>query len=327
MKHLALATLLSAALAMPALAQGTIRIAMNDAEDIVTNGEYAFVQGFRAVAEAGGFTVQVFPSNALGSEAERMSQTAQGLIQVNLGAATAPAQMNPLMRMTILPFLFRSHEEFDAVMAGTDIMEHLNAPLLDNGLRIAGFNLRGLDAGFFNTSTPVSTVEDLQGLRMRALDRGQVAFFESLGVSATIVDWAEMAQALQTGIVDGYVNPPNAAIRTGHTEHLKHYTPAALAPSFRAVMISEDWYEMLPPDDRQTIDAAIAAGNQANRDWLPGWAGLVEERFAEAGVTVTGLVEGERDRLVQMSAPIHGALLGDEGLALVMGAIGQIRED
>ena len=325
MRHLTLATLLAATLALPALAQDTIRIAMNDAEDIVTNGEFAFVEGFRAVAEAGGFAVEVFPSNALGSEAERLCQTAQGLIQVNLGAATAPAQMNPLMRLTILPFLFESAQEFDAVMAGTDLMEHLNAPLLDNGIRVAGFNLRGLDAGFFNRSVPVSTVEDLQGLRMRALDRGQVAFFESLGVSSTIVDWSEMANALQTGIVDGYVNPPNAAIRTGHTEYLKHYTPAALAPSFRAVMLSEDWYSGLDDAQRATIDAAVAAGIQANRDWMPGWAALVDSRFAEAGVTVTPLAEGQRDRLVEMSTPIHGALLGAEGLALVMGAIGQVR--
>ena len=134
-----------------------------------------------------------------------------------------------------------------------------------------------------------------------------------------------MAQALQTGIVDGYVNPPNAAIRTGHTEYLKHYTPAALAPSFRAVMISEDWYAMLTPAQRETVDQAIAAGLQANRDWLPGWAALVDARFAEAGVTVTELAEGERARLVEMSTPIHGALLGAEGLALVMGAIAQVR--
>ena len=324
MKHLALSALLAATLALPVSAQ-TIRIAMNDAEDSVTNGEYAFVEGFRPVAEAGGFTVEVFPSNALGNEEERLSQTAQGLVQVNLGAATAPASMSPLLRVTILPFLFASTEEFDRVMAETDLMDHINTPLLENGVRIAGFNVRGLDAGFFNTHTPVATVEDLQGLRMRALNRGQVAFFSALGVSSTIVDWSEVSNALQTGVVDGYVNPPNSALRTGHTEFLHHYTPAALAPSFRAVMISEDWYSGLSEGDRATIDAAMVAGLQANRAWLPGWAAQVDARFAEAGVTVTELAPGERDRLVEMSTPIHAQLLGDEGMALVTGALNQVR--
>jgi TRAP-type C4-dicarboxylate transport system substrate-binding protein len=316
--------LLAATMALPVSAQ-TIRIAMNGAEDIITNGEYAFVEGFRPVAEAAGFTVEVFPSNALGNEEERLSQTAQGLVQINLGAATAPASMSPLLRLTILPFLFADAEEFDRVMAETDMMDHLNSPLLENGVRVAGFNVRGLDAGFFNTSTAIATVEDLQGLRMRALNRGQVAFFNSLGVSSTIVDWSEVSNALQTGVVDGYVNPPNSALRTGHTEFLRHYTPASLAPSFRAVMISEDWYSGLSGSDRETIDAAISAGLQANREWLPGWAAQVDARFAEAGVTVTELASGERDRLVEMSAPIHGALLGEEGLALVMGALKQVR--
>ncbi|MEZ5751730.1 MAG: TRAP transporter substrate-binding protein [Paracoccaceae bacterium] len=324
MKHLTLAMLLAASLALPASAQ-TIRIAMNGAEDLETNGEYAFVLGFEEVAEAGGFDVQVFPSDGLGNEEERFSQTTQGLIQVNLGAATAPASMSPLLRMTILPFLFTDTDEFDAVMAETDLMDHLNAPLIDNGLRIVGFNVRGLDAGFFNTSTPIATVEDLQGLRMRALNRGQVAFFDALGVSSTIVDWSEVSNALQTGVVDGYVNPPNSALRTGHTEYLKHYTPAALAPSFRAVMVSEDWYAGLSDAERTTIDSAIAAGLQANRDWLPTWAAQVDARFAEAGVTVTELQPGERDRLVAMSTPIHAQLLGEEGMTLVMGALNQVR--
>ncbi|SDE67305.1 TRAP transporter substrate-binding protein [Ruegeria marina] len=324
MKHLALSALIAATLALPVSAE-TIRIAMNDAEDIVTNGEFAFVEGFRPVAEAGGFTVEVFPSNALGNEEERLSQTTQGLIHINLGAATAPASMSPLLRMTILPFLFASTEEFDAVMARTELLGNLNSPLLENGVRIAGFNVRGLDAGFFNTKTPVATVEDLQGLRMRALNKGQVAFFGALGVSSTIVDWSEVSNALQTGVVDGYVNPPNSALRTGHTEFLRHYTPAALAPSFRAVMVSEDWYAGLSDEARATIDAALAAGFKANRDWLPGWAAQVDARFAEAGVTVTELAPGERDRLVEMSTPIHAQLLGEEGLERVMGALNQIR--
>ena len=139
MKHLGLSAILAVTLALPVSAQ-TIRVAMNDAEDSVTNGEYAFVEGFRTVAEAGGFTVEVFPSNALGNEEERLSQTAQGLVQVNLGATTAPASMSPLLRVTILPFLFFFFLEFDRVMAETDMMDHFNAPLLENGVRIVGFN-------------------------------------------------------------------------------------------------------------------------------------------------------------------------------------------
>lgn len=320
-----LAALLALALAAPAAAQ-TVKIAMNDAEDIVTNGEYAFVVGFREVAEAAGMTVEVFPSNALGNEAERLGQTAQGLIAINLGAATAPAGTSPLLRATVLPFLFESAVEFDAVMAGSDLMARFNEPLEADGLRIMGFNQRGLDAGIFNKDRAVATLEDFRGLRMRALDKGQVAFYEALGVRSTIVAWAEVSNALQTGVIDGYVNPPNAAIRTGHVEYLKHYTPAALAPSFRAVMVSQDWLDGLSEAERATVEAAVAAGLARNREWVATWGEQVAARFAEAGVTVTELAPGERDKLVELSRPIHAQLLGEAGRDAVYAAIEAVRK-
>lgn len=325
MKHLIAVFTLMLFTSLPAKAQLSIRIAMNDVADAATNGEYAFILGFRAVADQAGFITEVYPSNALGTEVERLAQTGQGLIQINLGAVSTPAQINPLLRLAQLPFLFTSYQEFDAVIAQTDLLAHLNAPLQAEGLRLAGFNLRGLDAGFFNRSVPLATLDDLRGLRMRAQDRGQVAIYAKLGVNSTVVDWSEIDHALQSGIVDGYVNPPNSALRAGHTRLLRHYTPAALAPSLRAVTLSEDWYSALLPDQRHTVDTAIAAGLSANRDWLTGWAEEVDERLAAAGVTVTELAEGERARLVQMLTPIHAELLGADGLALVMTAIDEIR--
>lgn len=102
------------------------------------------------MANVGGFAVEVHPSNALGHEKESLRQIARGLVQITLGAATAPASMSPLLRVTILPFLFAGTEEFDRVMAETDMLDHLNAPVLchcvigANGTFARGFPGRAL---------------------------------------------------------------------------------------------------------------------------------------------------------------------------------------
>ena len=88
---------------------------------------YAFVVAFRDALAGSGMQVEVFPSDALGSEKERIGQTAQGLVQVNLAAATSPASISPMLRGLIMPFMFRSAEEFDAVIAKTDLLERMNA--------------------------------------------------------------------------------------------------------------------------------------------------------------------------------------------------------
>ena len=327
MKHwkTALSTLaVTVALAWPAAAD-TIKIAMNGAEDLETNSEYAFVVGFRDALAASGMQVEVFPSDALGSEKERIGQTAQGLIQINLAAATSPASISPMLRGLIMPFMFRSAAEFDEVIARTDLLDQMNAPLLDSGLRLVAFNQRGLDAGIFNAQKPVSTLEDRASLRMRALDKGQVAFFQILGVQSTVVAWGEVANALQTGIVDGYVNPPNAALRTGHTQYLKHYTPAALAPSLRAVVVSEDWWSDLSDTDRAAIAAAIDAGVAANRAWVTEWAKTVDAQFADAGVTVTELAPGERDKMLALAEAVHKQVLSEDERAAYAAALAQVR--
>ena len=316
---------LAAVAALPAAAE-TIKIAMNGAEDLETNSEYAFVVAFRDALAGTDFTVEVFPSDALGGEKERLGQTSQGLIQMNLAAATSPASISPMLRGLIMPFMFESAAEFDEVIAETDLLEQMNAPLIDNGLRLVAFTQRGLDAGIFNSKQPVATLDDLAGLRMRALDKGQVAFFEVLGLQSTVVAWGEVANALQTGIVDGYVNPPNAALRTGHTQYLKHYTPAALAPSLRAVVVSQDWWADLSDADRATIAAAIDAGTAANRAWVTEWSGKVDALFAQAGVTVTDLAPGERDKMLALSEAVHKQVMSEDELAAYAAAIGQVRK-
>ena len=222
--------------------------------------------------------------------------------------------------------MFESVAEFDTVIAKTDLLAKINAPLIENGLRIVAFNQRGMDAGLFNSKHAVSSIADLKHLRMRALNKGQVAFFEALGVSSTVVAWGEVANALQTSIVDGYVNPPNSALRTGHTQYLKFYTPIAYAPSLRVVMVSEDWWSSLPDADRDAVVTAIEAGVSANRAWVIDWANKIEERFVEAGVTVSELAAGERNKMLALASGVHGEVLSAEHLSIFKSAIAQVRK-
>ena len=249
MTHTLRAAAVLALLAGPAAAQ-EIKVAMNGVDDPETNAEAAFVEGFQDALEGTDFTVEVFPSGTLGSEDERFDQVAQGLVQVNLATVSTAFGMSPLMKGVLLPFMFEGADEFDALMEGSDLMAQMNEPLLPNGVRLAGFNYIGTGIGIHNTERPITKMSDLEGLRFRALNTEQLAYQEALGASGTIVAWSEVPNAIQTGIADGYFNPPNSAIRTGHTEFLRHFTQADISPSTRAVLISEDWHAGLTDEER-----------------------------------------------------------------------------
>jgi len=303
-----------------------IKLAMNGKDDVASNAEAAYAHGFSDSITSLGSKVTIFPSNSIGNEKERLGQVSQGLIQVNLATSSTPISMSPFMRGVTLPFLFNGVDEFDKVMANSDLVERINRDLVPNGVRLMGFNMSGLDAGMHNTNLPVTKLLDMSELRMRAMNASQVKFYSALGASSTIVSWAEVANALQTGIAQGYMNAPNSSIRTGHTQFLKHFTNMAIFPPARPILVSEDWYAGLSTSERANVDAANSAGIAANRAWLVDWADKISIKFSEAGVTVSDLDAGERKKFEAAAASTYAELLSPETLETYKQAIATVRK-
>lgn len=305
-----------AMLAAAPLQAAEIKLAMNSVDEPATSGEATFAHGFADALEGTDFTVEIYPSNTLGKEKERLDQVAQGLLEVNLGAASTVYAMSPLLKGVTLPFYFDTDKDLDAAIEAGDLMPAFNEPLLESGIRMVGLNYIGVGMGIHNSKMPISTMEQMSQLRFRALNPEQLKLQEAMGSNGTIIAWAEVANAIQTGVADGYFNPPSSAIRNGHTSFLTYYTPADLFPSSRAIVISEDWYQMLSDDEKTQIDAAVDAGIAANRAWLAEWSKEVTAKQEELGVTITQLAEGEREKIVAVAEPIWAQTLTPEQFAL-----------
>ena len=58
--------------------------------------------------KSAGFTVKELPVNSIGGEAERLDQTTQGLLEVNLADLARAAQLNKLTFGFSMPYLFES---------------------------------------------------------------------------------------------------------------------------------------------------------------------------------------------------------------------------
>ncbi|WP_284223832.1 TRAP transporter substrate-binding protein, partial [Brevundimonas denitrificans] len=256
MKKLLYATLALVGLALPVQAE-TVSIALSGTEDIKKNGEYVFAKTFSDHLNANGVKTVIHPSNSVGKEKERFDQTAQGLVHVNFADAALLFKLAPMVKAIYLPFLYNGNRHFDEVVEKSNMISRINDDLGVHGIRLAAFPFRGGQAGIFNTQHPITKFIDLSDIRVRAKDNLQLKIFESWGAKATIVDWSEVANALQTGVADGYVNPPAAATLFGHTDILKHFTPMNIGPSPRTVLLSEDWYASLDDDTRKIIDDGV----------------------------------------------------------------------
>ena len=133
-------------------------------------------------------------------------------------------------------------------------------------------------------------------------------YFAQLGVQGIIVPWSEVSMALQTGMVDGYMNPPLVPLTFGHVNQLKYFTDIRQQLTVRVALISDKWYKSLKSDARKTVDEAIATGRSANLEFGRTVFDRNMERLKEAGVTIVkpNAAEEARFRKAGLEAAVDG---------------------
>ncbi|MDQ2091214.1 TRAP transporter substrate-binding protein [Marimonas arenosa] len=301
---------LALSLAAPASAQ--VKIALDGPKDLENVGTYVWAHTFGEHLAANGMAYEEFERGALGGEAEKLDQVSQGLLEVSLSDVKSAGTLDATMFGVMLPYFFTGVGQMDRALLDGGMLERINSATTAKGVRVLDIALIGAGAGIFNTKHPVTGVADMSDLRMRALDEVQIAIFKAWGSTGTIVAWDEVPNALQTGVADGYLNPPIVPLMFGHTSFIKHFTDANLVPSSRAVIASEDWYQGLSDDQRKIVGDAVVAARAANREWL-GTQVAVLDKLRGAGVEVIELSDAARAEFRKASEPLYGLLPMPEG--------------
>ncbi len=308
----------AAVAAMITLAGGAsaqVKIALDSPPSMEGSGSYVWAHTFATYLNDNGMAAEEFQRGALGGDAELFDQVSQGLLEVAMAPLNGIGTIDSLVFGLRLPYFFTDQAQVDHALNEGGMLARINEATAPAGVRILAVNTVGQATGIFNTKKPVKSVGDMAGLRMRALDESQIDLYEAWGAAGTIVSWAEVPNALQTGVADGYLNPAFVPLLFGHTDFLKFYTDAGISPSLRITIVSEDWYRGLSDADRATVDAGAAAATAANREWLGGQDAVIGKLEA-AGVAVERLDEAARDEFRKASGPAYeSGLLSAEQIA------------
>ncbi|THD71651.1 TRAP transporter substrate-binding protein [Thalassobius vesicularis] len=289
----------------------TVKIALDSAADMENSGPYVWVHTFGQYLQEHGFEVEEFERGALGGEAERLDQVQQGLLEISSSDTKGVAALAPVLTPMTLPFVFPGIEAMDRALA-SGILDDANAAATVEGVRILGFSTLGGPVGIFNTQRTINSAADMAGLRMRALDEAQIAIYGLWGTTGTIVAWDEVPNALQTGIADGYVNPPLVPILFGHTGFIRYFTDARISIGTRTVIASEDWYQSLSNEQRQIVGEAAAAATAASRAWHATRSAELQ-MLRDNGIEVTELSEEAWNEFRTLSMPVYSMVPMPEG--------------
>jgi tripartite ATP-independent transporter DctP family solute receptor len=304
-----------------------LKFAHDNKTDPFENPAHACTAVFANIVEAdtnGSVKVEVFPSNQLGSASEHVQFLQDNVIQATLTSTGALSSYYPRIDVLNLAFAFdhnaATYDVFDGPF-GAALAADIEASIPN--AKVLGFPDTG---GFFavtNSKRPIKTLEDFEGIRIRTMTLpSHQKIIQALGGEAYPLSWGEVYSGLQTGVIDGQMNPVPIISFANFAEVQQYMTLTNHLFSPYTFMVSDSFWNSLTEDEQRVVNYAAKSCVTASRGISRiieasdrGLAGLKDK------IEVTALTSEDRQAFKEAAQPAvlaHvEAELGAEGVALL----------
>src|SRR6056297_4350085 len=193
-----------------------VKMSYNGPADVETNAVHEYAVNFKEFVEMGTngrITITLYSDSQLGNEEQRMEQTMSGSTKINVASNAGMVSVYPEIYAATIPFMFESFEAAHKFFDSSEYWEMTQAEFEEKtGVALLEAVEEGGFLAFTNNQKEIQSPSDFEGLKFRGMDPGQIALYESFGASGTPIPWTELYMALQTGVVDGQMNPPTYII-------------------------------------------------------------------------------------------------------------------
>jgi TRAP-type C4-dicarboxylate transport system substrate-binding protein len=259
-------------------------------------------------------------NSELGLEKDYFAYMNQGL-SVDY-AVVAPSHMSTFSKMATLldpPMLYKNHIHWSKVLGGNAL-----DPIKQDVLKRADVLLIGYGGGgtrHLIVNKPVQTMADVKGLPIRVMGAPiQTRMFNAFGMAPTVIAYAEVYNAIQTGVIDAAENEAAGIQQMKFYEVGPNIAMTAHSITVRPLCFSNKTFKRLPAD-LQT--AVMQAGKDA------GTFGRILESSEDIKKLMQMQSEGklktiyfkERDALVKAAEPVIKAYFEENNASPVLQSI------
>jgi TRAP-type C4-dicarboxylate transport system substrate-binding protein len=221
-------------------------------------------------ASGGRLQLQLHPGASLykANEIKRAVQTNQ--VAIGEFIVSGAANENPLFGIDSIPFLATSY-------ADARRLDAASRPALEKLLAAQGMRLLYTvpwPPQSLYSRTPVRTLADLKGTKMRAYNPATTRIAELIGAQPVTIQLAELPQALATGAVHNFLTSSASGVDSKLHEQVKYFYGVAAWLPRNIVVVNQRAFDALDkPVQDAVLKAAAAAGER-------GWK-LSEQKDAE----------------------------------------------
>ena len=169
----------------------------------------------------------------------------------------------------------------------------------------------------FFCNTPIKTLEDLKGKKVRSFTPSMSALIEALGATPVTLAFPEVYPALQRGVANCGITSPTSANTGRWPEVTSHLLPLSVSGSVQAHLASLVWWNKLTPAQQAGITQQF--GKMENDLWdlarttnedatSCSTGGAKCEKHTKYNMTLVSVTAADQDRVKQVA---QDTILGD----------------
>jgi TRAP-type C4-dicarboxylate transport system substrate-binding protein len=243
------------------------------------------------------------PFAQLGGERDVIQKLKMGQVQGMLCSSVAAPNIADSLGLVNLPFVINNYEQLEKFRANRELFREFGEGALKQGIMVTDFT--GYGPYGWATTTPVRTLEDARKVNFRIAQAPvNVDIYKAWGLKFTVMPWPDVHQALQTGVINGLDHTPVVCSVTRKFDVARYFTNLNYAQGLYIHLMNKAWYDRLPADLQKILLETIEEESAATRKLTQQQH---EAQVAEAkarGVQFLELAEEDRQRLIELSAPV-----------------------
>lgn len=250
----------------------------------------------------GEMAVTIYPNMTLGSSPQMLEQTGAGAIEI-VAVPTASIQgFQPTFQVLDLPFLFDSKEQLNILYK--EFGKELFAPLEKKGM--LGLTYWGMGFKQFTANYPIHMPSDFKGHKFRVMPSPVIREqFKALGASPVPVDFQELYNALQQGVVDGQENPLVGIVTRKLYEVQRCMVLSNHAFLAYGMVASKLFFDRLTPEQQGIVRDAAAKSAAYQLKLIDEQDQGYLDTIRKAGVTIIELTPEQRAAFRDAVKPVH----------------------
>jgi tripartite ATP-independent transporter DctP family solute receptor len=305
-----LTVLLAAALALPlawaapAAAQIKLRAGHDQPVGSMYDEGHKMFKKLVEERSGGKISVDIFPAAQLGSEVAMMEGLRLGTIDVICANAPNAATVFPELGLFSVAYLFKDIPHFERVVSDPKFIKRFDEIVASKnvGIRVLGFYAAGV-RNVYSRKGAIASPDDFRGIKIRVQNNPvEVKVWKAFGAIPTPMNFGEVYQALQSGVIDAAENGLAVIESNKHYEAAKFISETEHQRNLSTLYINEKKLASLAPDlQKIVIDAGREAAvheRKKDAEFVAAAAGRLKERGAL-------LSKPDKTKFIALIAPIQ----------------------